>query len=426
MKAAHCTRRAGKSYGCGLYLFKEAYENPNSSVLYIAQTKKNAERIMWKDVLKDISRKFKLDAKFHDQDLKVVLPNGSIIYLEGADSSVDAKDKFLGQKFRLIILDEIAKFRNDPEGLIFDILMPCLADYQGTLAMIGTSNNLVQSYFAQVTQGKVKGWAVHKWSALHNPHMRKQFLAEIARLKEANPKAESEPWFRQNYLGEWVVDDQALIYKYDRQQVEMRDEPTRLNYALGVTLSYTGLSAFSVVGSGDEAREAFIVETRSYKDNSIYRAIETIQELDAVYGFTKIVCAEASKRLVEELRSRFGVPIEEAPEKDKPALLRLFATELSAGHIRVLPKNQDLLNEWDSIIIDPRSVRGPLREHPACQTQIATAALYAWQTHYNYLYSKAEVSDDPLQKYWDHLKEEQENEQTDPFTDYYGDPRTYP
>src|SRR5882762_7287069 len=48
LKVVLCTRRSGKSYGAGLYLYQQAYETPGASCLYIALTRDSAKKIMWK------------------------------------------------------------------------------------------------------------------------------------------------------------------------------------------------------------------------------------------------------------------------------------------------------------------------------------------------------------------------------------------
>lgn len=406
MKIAQCTRRAGKSYGCGIYLCKTAYENPGVSVLYTALTRQAAERIMWKDILKRINREFNLGCKFNDQDLRMVFPNGSILYLEGADASAEAMNKLLGQKFKLAVIDEASKYRIDVEKLLFDVITPALADYEGTLAMVGTPDNFVNSYFARISQGKIPGWAVHKWTALDNSHMRRQFTAEIKRLKEDNPKVEQEAWFRQNYLGEWVVDDKARVYTGYNQVRNTTDHVPSLplTYALGVSLSHAGHSAFSVVAYSERSRDAYVVETSYYADNNLTRAVETIHRLISTYDISRISCAEVTRNLADQLRKRYAVPIQEAPEKEKPGLIRIFNDELGLGHIKVLPDNEGLLSEWESIIMDSR-IGGSRLEHPACANYLASATLFAWHMCYNYTYQPTTTSDDPFDEYWSRLQE---------------------
>jgi hypothetical protein len=43
LKVVLCTRRSGKSYGAGLYLYREAFQTPGASCLYIALTRDSSE-----------------------------------------------------------------------------------------------------------------------------------------------------------------------------------------------------------------------------------------------------------------------------------------------------------------------------------------------------------------------------------------------
>jgi hypothetical protein len=87
LKVVLCTQRSGKSYGAGLYLYREAYETPGASCIYIALTRDSAKKIMWKDVLKPINRQLRLGTRFNETELTATLPNGSIIYVLGVDST---------------------------------------------------------------------------------------------------------------------------------------------------------------------------------------------------------------------------------------------------------------------------------------------------------------------------------------------------
>src|SRR6266850_3056845 len=61
---------------------------------------------MWKDVLKVINRRHKLGVQFNESELSAKFPNGSVIYLVGSDSNEDERQKLLGQKFVLVVIDD--------------------------------------------------------------------------------------------------------------------------------------------------------------------------------------------------------------------------------------------------------------------------------------------------------------------------------
>ena len=196
MKVALCTRRSGKSYGAGLYLYKEAYETAGASCLYLALTRDSAKKIMWKDVLKAINRRLNLDARFNESELTATLPNESVIYILGVDSTEEEKKKLLGQKYKLVIIDEAASFSVDLNDLVYGVLKPAVADYRGTICLIGTPGNVKRGLFFELTQSQDpssagtwsrQGFSGHRWSTFDNPHMRRQWTEEIADLKASNP-----------------------------------------------------------------------------------------------------------------------------------------------------------------------------------------------------------------------------------------------
>jgi hypothetical protein len=428
LKAAQCTRRAGKSYGAGLYLCKEAYENPNVTCLYLALTRDSAERILWRDILKDINWRFGLKAKFHESRLIMQFPNGSTIHLLGADAKKDDMDKLLGQKFKLVLIDEASKYHIDVHKLIFDVLKPAVADHLGTIAMIGTASDFTASYFARVTQGKEAGWAYHRWSALNNPYMTKQFAEEIENHRINNPNVDDEAWFRQNYLGEWTVNEKNRIYLYPRGiQAPALPKKGEFNYNLGITLSYSGHWAASVMAYSSDHREAYVVESVRHPLTDLNQVIEEVVRLHEVYQFGAIVCADVSSKLTDELRSRYPISIQDVKEfPDKSTLIRLFTTELSQKNIKVLPNNADLIEEWDTIILDHRVVtnssskNAQIREHPLCPNHISTATLYAWYKCYNYNFSPEVIREDPNDEFWEKIEDRIENPIRDDFEDFYG------
>ncbi len=393
-KTGLCTRRAGKSYGGGLYLFKEAYENPGVTVMYIAKTIDTAKNIMWKDVLKVIDAEFKLGSNFNDRKNRVILPNGSEIILFGADSSVDEMEKLRGQKVKLVIVDEGSTYRINLFNLIYKVLKAALWDYQGTIAMIGTPTDYIQSFFAKVTLGKIKGWKNHFWTAADNPHVREHYLEEYAEAVANNPNVEQEAWFMQEYMGKWVVTDKNRVFSYDSDP-RIKETDLKLNLNLGIKVDYDkGTTGFTVVGYSTKSRDAYIVSAYTLVSTDVANIAKKLNE----YEEMPTTLVGMSKKLIEQFRSRYPVSIPDDIEKDETAIIRLYQSELLQGHIKVLPEAADIVTEWDGIVKDTTA---KFQFHPSCTTHCTQASLYAWLHCYNYLYEPKQVSDDPNDEYWE-------------------------
>src|ERR1035437_3877387 len=65
LKCLFCTRRAAKSFTLGLCALSEAIKHPGSNILLIGLTRASAKGIFWKDILKTINKKHKLNLKFN-------------------------------------------------------------------------------------------------------------------------------------------------------------------------------------------------------------------------------------------------------------------------------------------------------------------------------------------------------------------------
>ncbi len=391
-KALFATRRFGKSYTGGLYLIKEAYENPGTTVLYIALTRDSAKKIMWKDVLKPLNRKYKLRAKFNETLLTMTLSNGSIIYLMGVDSDENEKDKLLGQKYRLAVIDECASFSIDLRALVYGVLKPAMADLNGTIVMLGTPGNLTKSLFYDITTGAEPGWYCYKADTSDNPYMRDKWAAEIAELTANQPYIIETPMFKQMYLGQWVVDEDALVYKFNTNRNLFDTLPLHAKgewqYLLGVDLGYEDDSAFVVVAFHEHDTCLYVADTYKRSRMDITDVANKIKELKVRYNIHKVVIDGANKQAVEEIQRRHAVPLITADKTGKGDFIEIFNAELILGRIRVsAAKGAALAEEWKGLVWREKGTKK--EENPACPNHLADACLYIWRYCYQYLSTPA-------------------------------------
>jgi hypothetical protein len=399
LKAILATRRASKSFTAGLYLFKEALDNPGVSCLYLALTRDSAKKIMVKDVMSTINKKYKIGAKFNKTELSYTLPNGSIIYLLGIDSDEDEKDKVLGQKFKLVVIDEAASFKTDQKELVYKILKPAMTDLKGTIIMIGTPGNNIRSLFYKVTTGEEKGWTVYNWKATDNPYVAKQIQDEMAELIAANPLIVETPLWRQMYKGEWVIELDKLVYRYNEERNSVSKLPdishkTNWKYILGIDLGWEDASAFVVCAYNEFDTNLYIVKTYKKSQMDITDVANKIKSIMKDYEISKFIVDGASKQAVEEIKNRHKIPLITADKAGKADFINLMNAEMIQGKIKLLDKEtEDLTTEWQTLIWDEKAKKKT--EHSACPNHLADAALYAWRYCYNYLSERETPPPDP-------------------------------
>ena len=401
LKAAQCTRRAGKSYGCGLYLVKTAIENPGVTCMYIAKTRESAKRIMIKDVLTVLNDELELNAEYKKQEMSFVFPNGSVIYLVGADNSENEMTKLLGQKFKLCIIDEAAFFQQDLRTLVYEVLKPACADLRGTIAMISTTSDLTKGLYYDVTNEVEAGWSVHKWSAQDNPHMTEMFNAEIAEMVERNPDIKETPAFKRMYMNEWVIDTDASVYRFKRDRnviAQLPDLKTnerlghKWHYVLGIDFGWNDPTAFVVMAYHPLDEKGKLYVLKCYKaSNMVGQDIgDKVKEIQAEFPEIRIVVDPASKQLIEDIRARFGFHMISAEKTDKKGHIGIMNSDMQLGNLHLVVNDdngvEELVDEYIGLIWDIRQRdRGRYVEHAACANHLADAALYAWRFCYAYV-----------------------------------------
>lgn len=152
LKCALTTRRAGKSTSIAGMLIDAAMNEPDSTCIFIALTRKQAKKIMWKELVR-LDRLYSLGLKFNKTDLTATLRNGAEIVVCGATDERDI-DRLRGQAFLICAIDEAGSFPESLlEELIDEVLEPATLDYDGTIIMTGTPTAACAGLFFRATTG---------------------------------------------------------------------------------------------------------------------------------------------------------------------------------------------------------------------------------------------------------------------------------
>ncbi len=400
MKALLGTRRVGKSYTAGIYLLQTALERAGTSSVYIGLTRDQAKRIMWQDVLKNLINKYKLDAKINETELTITLANGSIIYVLGVDDSESEKDKLLGKKYALCVIDEAASYTIDLHQLIYKVLKPACSDLAGTICLVGTPDDRKDTIFYNLTrdlpvdppqQVQRDGWEVFTWSTKDNPHMRRQWEETIRELERDNPSIHEEPWFQQHYLGKWVVDISNKVYRYDPHRNGWNGilpdygwKPWQ--YVLGIDLGFNDATALVLLAYHENDPHTYIVKADKWRGLTISDAADKIRLWMSDYPIGYFIVDGANKQAVEEIVRHHQLPLQAADKHDKVSFIRIMNSGFGTGKIKVFSLNcQPLVEEYDKTIWNRRAMeRGIYKEDLSFHPDCADAALYAYRFTYSY------------------------------------------
>ncbi len=412
LKALFCTRRSAKSYTAGLYLTNEAIQNPGCNVLFIGLTRASAKAIIWKDVLREIDRKHGLGGKPNQTDLTLTMPNESVIYVAGVDTTEDEMIKLLGRKYRLVVIDEASMYTINLRNLVYGVLGPAMADpnaagERGTICLMGTASDFPRGLFYDVTTGAEPGWKLFQWTAHDNRHVAKQWQEQLEEIARDRPLYMETPQFKQWYLNQWVVDEEKLVYRFnpDRNLISVADFK-----ALTTRLDPEGWSIVLGGDTGWEDDNALVNTCYHMNDPNLYvlksfaqKKLTFDQFADKIttdfmaqeWSPNRVIIDGANKQGVESMRQRSKIPFEYADKQDKVTFIELCNADLVQGKIKVLdtPENRPLWQEMAALVwvTDGDKIKLPKKEHPALPNHRTDAFLYSWRNGYHYHSAPKEV-----------------------------------
>lgn len=383
-KTAVTTRRAGKTVSCAADLLNDALSEPHLVCLYITLSRTNAKRLVWRE-MKKIDKRFKLGCTFNESDLSVKAPNGSMIYCSGASDRTEI-EKFRGLALKKVYIDEGQSFPAYIEELVDDVLAPALMDHAGTLILIGTPGPIPAGYFYECSQSPK--WSHHYWSFQQNPHIgnpKRMLQDELDR----RGLTESSPSIRREWFGEWLLDSNSLVYKYDNALQDFAELPGLTHFIMGVDLGFDDADAIAILGWSESDYITYLVEERITTQQGLTALMAQIEELQKKYSCYKIVVDQGGlgKKLAESITERWGTLVVAAEKHRKNEYIELMNDALRTGRLKAKVgsrfEHDCKMVEWDKDKTTPDKRVISNRFH----SDICEAVLYAWRESYSFTHT---------------------------------------
>lgn len=364
--AACCSRRAGKTWGIAIRLFKGAAKHPFSTNLYLTNTRPQAKRNIW-GVLQRLNDQLAIGAKFNAVELSCTLPNGGQIILGGCNDELEV-ERYRGPAYPTVVIDEAQSIRSFFEYMVEDILEPATLDYRGQIFITGTPNASCAGFFHDVMKRRKRGWSLHHWTLLENPHLQDP-AGWLRERRERKGITEDDPKYRREYRGEWVRDSASQAYQItDRNLIDAF--PVSLandwEYVLGIDLGFVGVSAFVVLAYSVAlnlivAVESYQVTPAHFGPDEVLLTPEhlakEIAKLRRRYDFASIVVDPGGlgAKFIDEIRRRFSIHAHAAEKAAKMGAIELLNGDLRAEPPRVLlvrDANRDLIHDASVLELD--------------------------------------------------------------------------
>lgn len=398
-KAAYAGRRGGKTAMVtrGL-VWRANYYNEGINA-YVGVTREAAKRLMWRP-LQNLCRKHGIQAQFNKVELIVYFPNGSEIWILGADKEEDL-EKMRGPSYVTFVIDEAASYRPILETMVDDVVEPALGDRRGHLWVTGTPGRHCAGFWYDVchrADGK-EHFSVYHWNVRDNPFFDdpEGWLEETKRKKKFT---EDHPTFKREYLGQWVTDKSSLVYKYDPAKNDIDrlpephpgDQPFQWTRILCIDFGVTHPTAFVVIAYKPHDPNVYVERAWARTDLSPSDVAERIKMLQEEYrppggepwdAFEAIVgdTGGMGKAFAKELEQRHHIWIEPAEKQSKLAFIDHMNGDLAVGRLKVVRDAcRPLIREWQQLAWSIKFDRLQDKYDDRLQDDHnADAALYGWR-----------------------------------------------
>lgn len=379
-----CSRRAGKTNGLAYRFFKTMEKHPKSQCIYLGLTLESAREIMW-PVLHEINERYNLNCTFTESKLTMKHPNGATLRLFGADMKNFIK-RLKGRKYPGVGIDEAQDFGAHLQSLIDDVLTPSIADYEdGWLALTGTPGPVPQGYFFDVTCNGKYGYSHHAWTIMENPNMPdpNAFLNDLMKRREWT---QDNPTLQREWLNKWVLDVESLWVRYNEKINHFDELPKTIqwNYILGVDIGFNDADALAVVAWAEASPVTYLIEEKVTKKQGLTELAQQIQEMQKKYNIYKMVIDEGGlgKKLAEELRRRFAIPVEPADKARKQENVELLNDSLRTGKFKAKGNSRFAQDSYLVQVDWDKSTPNRIVVKKKPHSDIIDAVLYAFKESY--------------------------------------------
>ncbi len=218
-KALLCGRAAGKTETMLRDFVHGMQTKPHSQWLFAASTRGAAKNILW-EPLRTLNEINGWGLKLNETELRARHPNGSWLVLAGMDSRPEL-EKARGIPWDGVKIDECGSHK--PSYLQYyveEVIMPRLIDRNGTLWLAGTPTRAAHGFFYKVTtkHASTGAWAVRHWTAQQNPYIdwQRYIYHPVEGILALRGWDEENPIFRREYLGQWQIDSQSAVFRFNR------------------------------------------------------------------------------------------------------------------------------------------------------------------------------------------------------------------
>lgn len=266
--ATVCSRRSGKTAGCVRRAVRVLTTRPRARVLYLTLIRRNARKYFFEPLREYLTKKT-IGFTVNEQTLSLRTESSGYVEV-GSCYDMGDVEKYRGDQWDLVILDEAQSFRDDLiRTLVDQAILPSLGDRRGVLDILGTPPPGGKiGYLYEVFSSS--RFAQYHWTLFDNPHFP---AGEAEALCAARGLTPDHAIYRREFLGEFWVDPNSLVYEYQSPRNDYDSIPEidsdQWRYSLGIDLGFSDRDAIVVLGWRRDDGQRRIYERESWQKNHL-------------------------------------------------------------------------------------------------------------------------------------------------------------
>lgn len=381
--------------------------------LYLARNRGVAKELFWPKI-KGLIRQYDLPWEQNESELRVTTKKGGVLLVKGAEGGdpEEEREKLRGLKMRRVLCDEPATYADTLRKLLKDVIEPGLGDLRGDCIINGTPGIVCAGAWHEISTGilpagdkrppsSLAKWKRWHWDIRRNPFFKdsEQYLQEVL---EENGWTEEDPTFQREYLGRWVVDVSAQVYRYIASRNAVTEVPgydrESWVHTIGVDFGVVDECAWTVLASHPHQREIYAIRSIAKSGLLPEQAAELTHRLVQEFQPHRLVgdAGGLGKPYVMAYNERFdtGIQMEAAEKTEKRANIELMNGDLGAARMKLLmPECEELGGQMENL---PWANPAREHEHAGYKNHRTDSCLYGWRSHSAYLHSAPVKKRDPL------------------------------
>lgn len=347
-----CTRRAGKSELLARLALNDLTKKGHR-VLYINRNFNNAVSQMGGPFTKLLET---LGIE-HDGSVGgglVKFPQWDSSVMFGGYNNKGDIDRYRGEHFSLILVDEIGHLRN-PKSLVTEVLEPAMIDYgkEAKLIYTGTPPRTRKSYAKELWDNpNIKHY---KWSFMDNPFIpdKENVIENVCKKHNCTVDA---PFIQREYFGNMEAYDMDAMFIKHYSKIPALPDMTFTKAWVGVDWGFEDKAAV-ISAVADSNKNLYIVRSWSEAKQPIsVIAAEVKRQYDELKKLRiavepMVICDTNEKGAIADLYTQYQILAYGAYKYDKDMALEQLAEWFHSSAIKIIDKeNEAIIEDAENMI----------------------------------------------------------------------------